>query len=283
MLVSYSWLKDYVDLSVDAKKLADDLTMSGSKVETIKSYGDVINNVVIGKIISLEKHPDASKLQIGIVDIGKEKLQIITGAQNVKVGDYIPVALHGSTLPGGVKIKRGKLRGIESNGMMCSAKELGLDEGLLPEYQRNGIFILPELPLGEDVRKALELDDVIEFEITPNRPDCLSIVGIAREAAATYRKGYRMPEIKISEVDDKNPATVTIEADDLCFRYVARVIRNAKIGPSPMWMQMRLLKAGIRPINNIVDVTNYVMMELGQPLHAFDLDKVKNRHIIVRR
>lgn len=283
MLVSYSWLKDYVDLSVDAKKLADDLTMSGSKVETIKSYGDEINNVVIGKIISLEKHPDALKLQIGIVDVGKEKLQIITGAQNVKVGDYIPVALHGSTLPGGVKIKRGKLRGIESNGMMCSAKELGLDEGLLPEYQRNGIFILPELPLGEDVRKALELDDVIEFEITPNRPDCLSIVGIAREAAATYRKGYRMPEIKISEVGDKNPATVTIEADDLCFRYVARVIRNAKIGPSPMWMQMRLLKAGIRPINNIVDVTNYVMMELGQPLHAFDLDKVKNRHIVVRR
>ncbi|MEG6567684.1 phenylalanine--tRNA ligase subunit beta [Thermoanaerobacterium saccharolyticum] len=283
MLISYSWLKDYVDLSVDAKKLADDLTMSGSKVETVKSYGQEIKNVVIGKIVSLEKHPDALKLQIGIVDVGKEKLQIVTGAQNIKVGDYIPVALHGSTLPGGVKIKRGKLRGVESNGMMCSAKELGLDESLLPEYQKNGIFILPELPLGDDVRDALELDDVIEFEITPNRPDCLSVVGIAREAAATYRKSYRMPEIKISEVDDKNPATVTIEADDLCFRYVARVIRNAKIGPSPMWMQMRLLKAGIRPINNIVDVTNYVMMELGQPLHAFDLDKVKNRHIVVRR
>ncbi len=283
MLISYSWLKDYVDLSVDAKKLADDLTMSGSKVETVKSYGQEIKNVVIGKIVSLEKHPDALKLQIGIVDVGKEKLQIVTGAQNIKVGDYIPVALHGSTLPGGVKIKRGKLRGVESNGMMCSAKELGLDESLLPEYQRNGIFILPELPLGDDVRDVLELDDVIEFEITPNRPDCLSVVGIAREAAATYRKSYRMPEIKISEVDDKNPATVTIEADDLCFRYVARVIRNAKIGPSPMWMQMRLLKAGIRPINNIVDVTNYVMMELGQPLHAFDLDKVKNRHIVVRR
>ncbi|MGJ7043921.1 phenylalanine--tRNA ligase subunit beta [Thermoanaerobacterium thermosulfurigenes] len=283
MLISYSWLKDYVDLSVDAKKLADDLTMSGSKVETIKSYGEEIKNVVIGKIVSLEKHPDANKLQIGIVDVGEEKLQIVTGAQNIKVGDYIPVALHGSTLPGGVKIKKGKLRGVESNGMMCSAKELGLDESLLPEYQRNGIFILPELPLGEDVRKVLELDDVIEFEITPNRPDCLSVVGIAREAAATYRKSYSTPEVKISEVDDKNPATVTVEADDLCFRYVARVIRNAKIGPSPMWMQMRLLKAGIRPINNIVDVTNYVMMELGQPLHAFDLDKVKNRHIIVRR
>jgi len=283
MLVSYSWLKDYVDVSVDAKKLADDLTMSGSKVETIKSYGNEINNVVIGKIISIEKHPDADKLQVGIVDVGEEKLQIITGAQNIKVGDYIPVALHGSTLPGGVKIKRGKLRGLESNGMMCSANELGLDESLLPDYQRNGIFILPELPIGEDVKKALELDDVIEFEITPNRPDCLSVVGIARETAATYRKSYRMPEIKLSEVADKNPANVTIKADDLCFRYVARVIRNAKIGPSPIWMQMRLLKAGIRPINNIVDVTNYVMMELGQPLHAFDLDKVKNRHIIVRR
>lgn len=283
MLVSYSWLKDYVDVSVDAKKLADDLTMSGSKVETIKSYGNEINNVVIGKIISIEKHPDADKLQVGIVDVGEEKLQIITGAQNIKVGDYIPVALHGSTLPGGVKIKRGKLRGLESNGMMCSAKELGLDESLLPDYQRNGIFILPELPIGEDVKKALELDDVIDFEITPNRPDCLSVVGIARETAATYRKSYRMPEIKLSEVADKNPANVTIESDDLCYRYVARVIRNAKIGPSPIWMQMRLLKAGIRPINNIVDVTNYVMMELGQPLHAFDLDKVKNRHIIVRR
>ncbi|SNX52822.1 phenylalanine--tRNA ligase subunit beta [Thermoanaerobacterium sp. RBIITD] len=284
MLVSVAWLKDYVDVSVDSKKLADDLTMSGSKVETIKNYGNDIKNVVIGRILSLSKHPDADKLQVGIVDVGNEKLQIITGAQNIKEGDYIPVALHGSTLPGGVKIKRGKLRGLESNGMMCSARELGLDESMLPEFQRNGIFILPELPLGEDVKKALELnDDVIEFEITPNRPDCLSIVGIARETAATYRKSYNLPKIEIKEISEENPARITIEAKDLCYRYVARVVRNVKIGPSPIWMQMRLLKSGIRPINNIVDITNYVMLELGQPLHAFDLDKVKDRHIIVRR
>ncbi|MDI6604543.1 MAG: phenylalanine--tRNA ligase subunit beta [Thermoanaerobacteraceae bacterium] len=284
MLVSVDWLKEYVDIDVDTEKLADDLIMSGSKVETITNYGSQIKNVVVGRIMSLKKHPNADKLQIGIVDVGNEKLQIVTGAQNIKEGDYIPVALHGSTLAGGVKIKKGKLRGIESNGMMCSARELGLNEALLPEYQKNGIFILPELPLGQDIKEALRInDDVIEFEITPNRPDCLSILGIARETAAIYRKNYNVPDISITEADEENPANVTIEDKDLCFRYVARVIKNVKIGPSPLWMQMRLLKSGIRPINNVVDITNYVMLELGQPLHAFDLDKVKNRHILVRR
>ncbi|ABY94431.1 MULTISPECIES: phenylalanine--tRNA ligase subunit beta [Thermoanaerobacter] len=284
MLVSLSWLKEFVDIDEDAKAIAEGLTMSGSKVETITSYGKEISNVVVGKIISLEKHPNADKLLVGIVDVGTEKLQIVTGAQNIKVGDYIPVALHGATLPGGVKIKRGKLRGIESNGMMCSAEELGLDESLLPEYQRNGIFILPPFPLGMDINEALQLkDDVLEFEITPNRPDCLSMVGIAREVAATFKKKFKMPVVEVNESEKQNPAKVTIEATDLCFRYVARVVKNVKIGPSPMWMQMRLLKAGIRPINNVVDVTNYVMLELGQPLHAFDLDKVENKHIIVRR
>jgi len=284
MLVSLSWLKEFVDIDEDAKTIAEGLTMSGSKVEGIKSYGEEISNVVVGQIVSLEKHPNADKLWVGIVDIGSEKLQIVTGAENIKVGAYIPVALHGATLPGGVKIKRSKLRGVESEGMMCSAEELGLDESLLPEYQRNGIFILPPLPLGMDINEALQLkDDVLEFEITPNRPDCLSVVGIARETAATFRKSFRMPEIRVTEVEEPNPARVTIEAPDLCYRYVARVVKNVKIGPSPIWMQVRLLKAGIRPINNVVDVTNYVMLELGQPLHAFDLDKVKNKHIIVRR
>ncbi|MDI3518976.1 MAG: phenylalanyl-tRNA synthetase beta chain [Caldanaerobacter sp.] len=284
MLVSLSWLKEFVDIDEDAKTIAEGLTMSGSKVEGIKSYGEEISNVVVGQIVSLEKHPNADKLWVGIVDIGSEKLQIVTGAENIKVGDYIPVALHGATLPGGVKIKRSKLRGVESEGMMCSAEELGLDESLLPEYQRNGIFILPPLPLGMDINEALQLkDDVLEFEITPNRPDCLSVVGIARETAATFRKSFRMPEIRVTEVEEPNPARVTIETPDLCYRYVARVVKNVKIGPSPIWMQVRLLKAGIRPINNVVDVTNYVMLELGQPLHAFDLDKVKNKHIIVRR
>lgn len=284
MLVSLSWLKEFVDIDEDAKTIAEGLTMSGSKVEGIKSYGEEISNVVVGQIVSLEKHPNADKLWVGIVDIGSEKLQIVTGAENIKVGAYIPVALHGATLPGGVKIKRSKLRGVESEGMMCSAEELGLDESLLPEYQRNGIFILPPLPLGMDINEALQLkDDVLEFEITPNRPDCLSVVGIARETAATFRKSFRMPEIRVTEVEEPNPARVTIETPDLCYRYVARVVKNVKIGPSPIWMQVRLLKAGIRPINNVVDVTNYVMLELGQPLHAFDLDKVKNKHIIVRR
>ncbi|KKC29440.1 phenylalanyl-tRNA synthetase subunit beta [Caldanaerobacter subterraneus subsp. pacificus DSM 12653] len=282
--MSLSWLKEFVDIDEDAKTIAEGLTMSGSKVEGIKSYGEEISNVVVGQIVSLEKHPNADKLWVGIVDIGSEKLQIVTGAENIKAGDYIPVALHGATLPGGVKIKRSKLRGVESEGMMCSAEELGLDESLLPEYQRNGIFILPPLPLGMDINEALQLkDDVLEFEITPNRPDCLSVVGIARETAATFRKSFRMPEIRVTEVEESNPARVTIEAPDLCYRYVARVVKNVKIGPSPIWMQVRLLKAGIRPINNVVDVTNYVMLELGQPLHAFDLDKVKNKHIIVRR
>jgi phenylalanyl-tRNA synthetase beta chain len=284
MLVSLSWLKEFVDIDEDAKTIAEGLTMSGSKVEGVKSYGKEISNVVVGQILSLDKHPNADKLWVGVVDIGSEKLQIVTGAENIKVGDYIPVALNGATLPGGVKIKRSKLRGIESQGMMCSAEELGLDESLLPEYQRNGIFILPPLPLGMDINEALQLkDDVLEFEITPNRPDCLSVVGIARETAATFRKPFKMPEIKVTEIEEPNPAKVTIEAPDLCYRYVARVVKNVKIGPSPIWMQVRLLKAGIRPINNVVDVTNYVMLELGQPLHAFDLDKVKNRHIIVRR
>ncbi|MGB9780973.1 phenylalanine--tRNA ligase subunit beta [Caldanaerobacter sp.] len=284
MLVSLSWLKEFVDIDEDAKTIAEGLTMSGSKVEGIKSYGKEISNVVVGRILSLDKHPNADKLWVGIVDIGSEKLQIVTGAENIKAGDYIPVALHGATLPGGVKIKRSKLRGVDSQGMMCSAEELGLDESLLPEYQRNGIFILPPLPLGMDINEALQLkDDVLEFEITPNRPDCLSVVGIARETAATFRKSFRMPEIRVTEVEEANPARVTIEAPDLCYRYVARVVKNVKIGPSPIWMQVRLLKAGIRPINNVVDVTNYVMLELGQPLHAFDLDKVKNKHIIVRR
>ncbi|MDI3501788.1 MAG: phenylalanyl-tRNA synthetase beta chain, partial [Thermoanaerobacter sp.] len=213
MLVSLSWLKEFVDIDEDAKAIAEGLTMSGSKVETITSYGKEISNVVVGKIISLEKHPNADKLLVGIVDVGTEKLQIVTGAQNIKVGDYIPVALHGATLPGGVKIKRGKLRGIESNGMMCSAEELGLDESLLPEYQRNGIFILPPFPLGMDINEALQLkDDVLEFEITPNRPDCLSMVGIAREVAATFKKKFKMPVVEVNESEEQNPAKVTIEA-----------------------------------------------------------------------
>ncbi|MGB9679969.1 MAG: phenylalanine--tRNA ligase subunit beta [Thermoanaerobacteraceae bacterium] len=285
MLVSVSWLKELVNISEENTDiLADRLTMTGSKVETIIRYGEDIKNVVIGKIVEISEHPNADKLLIGLVDIGSEKIQIVTGAKNIKVGDYIPVALHGSTIYGGVKIKRGKLRGIESNGMMCSAEELGLNESLLPEYQKNGIFILPPLEIGEDINEAIGLkDDVIEFEITPNRPDCLSMIGIARETAATFNTKLNVPNIIIKEIEEGNPAKVTIQDDNLCYRYVARVVRNVKIGPSPLWMQMRLIKAGVRPINNVVDVTNYVMLETGQPLHAFDLDKVYNRHIIVRR
>lgn len=287
MKVPLNWLKDYVDIKVSPKEFADALTMSGSKVESIEVLGEEISNVVVGKIISLEKHPDADKLQVAKVDVGIEVLQIVTGAQNISVGDYIPIALHGSTLPGGVKIARGKLRGVESNGMMCSIQELGLTKYDYPEAAEDGIFILGrKLPLGRDIKEVLGLNDnVVEFEITSNRPDCLSMVGIARETAVTLKSGLRKPEITLKEEGDEagKYASVEIRDGDLCPRYAARIVKDVKIGPSPEWMKQRLRAAGIRPINNIVDITNYVMLELGQPMHAFDLEYLHGNKIIVRR
>ncbi|MDR5659593.1 phenylalanine--tRNA ligase subunit beta [Serpentinicella sp. ANB-PHB4] len=287
MFVPVKWLKEYVNINIDTKTFADKMTMSGSKVEEVKEVAKGIMGVVVGKILSITAHPNADKLVIVSIDVGKEKLQIVTGADNISEGDYVPVALHGAELADGLKIKKGKLRGEVSEGMLCSQEELGISKNLIPEELKDGIWILDQAyPIGSDIKEVLPLEDeVIEFEITSNRPDCLSMIGIAREAAATIDTKLLYPEVKINEVDNKaeDIATVSIEDEDGCPRYMARVIKDVKIEPSPLWMQQRLAKAGVRPINNIVDITNYVMLEYGQPLHAFDIDFVKDNHIIVRK
>lgn len=288
MLVPVKWLKEYVDIDVDSRELADKLTMSGSHVDSIESVDKGIEKVVVGKILEINKHPNADKLVITIIDVGNEKIQIVTGANNIKVGDYIPVALVGAKLPGGVKIKKGKLRGVESNGMLCSAQELGINENVVPKENKDGIFILDkEYKLGQDIKEAIGLyGEIIDFEITPNRPDCLSIIGMARETAATLDKKVKYPNIEINnQVDNIKDylEEIVVEDNDLCKRYYTKVIKDVKIEQSPLWMQRRLMEAGIRPINNIVDVTNYVMLEIGQPIHAFDLDKLSGKKIVVRK
>lgn len=288
MLVPVKWLKEYVDIDIDSRELADKLTMSGSHVDSIYKMDKGIKKVVVGKITNIVKHPNADKLVITTVDVGEEMLQIVTGASNIKIGDYVPVALIGARLPGGIKIKKGKLRGEESLGMLCSAKELGIPDNVIPKEAKDGIFILDkEYPLGQDIRDILGLcGEVIEFEITPNRPDCLSMIGMARETAATLNKKLKYPKVEIKSQEDdilQYLNGVEVIDKDLCKRYYAKVVKDIKIKPSPLWLQMRLIEAGVRPINNIVDITNYVMLEYGQPLHAFDLDKVDDKIIIVRR
>ncbi|HHY42910.1 MAG TPA: phenylalanine--tRNA ligase subunit beta [Thermoanaerobacterales bacterium] len=288
MLVPIRWLKDFVDVPNDINELSKRLTMSGSNVEGIEHYGKEISNVVIGLITKVEKHPNADKLLVVQVNVGTEELQVVTGATNIKEGDKVPVALHGATIAGGKKIKKSKLRQVESAGMLCSAEELGFDDHGLPKEVQEGIFILPEnAPVGADIKEYLNLEDtVIDFEITPNRSDCLSITGMAREVAATFKLDFNVPAICLKEESEKaaqDVAKIYIEAEDLCHRYVARIVEDVVIKPSPLWMQRRLQTCGVRPINNIVDITNYVMLELGQPLHAFDFDKVEGGTIIVRR
>ncbi|WP_406242318.1 phenylalanine--tRNA ligase subunit beta [Tissierella carlieri] len=286
MLLPVKWLKDYIETEKDARILADGLTLSGSHVESIIALNKGVDNVVIGKIIDIEKHPDADKLSICKVDIGSEALQIVTGATNLSVGDYIPVAVLGSKLPGDIIIEKTNFRGIDSYGMLCSLKELGYSDNVIPKEMKDGIFILDkEYPLGISIVDIMGLDsEVIEFEITPNRPDCLSIIGMARETAATFNINLKEPQISIkNEVEDiKNYLDSIDVPSDNCNRYYARVIKDVKIGVSPLWMQTRLMEAGVRPINNIVDITNFVMLEYGEPLHAFDLEKVEGRKIIVR-
>ena len=294
MKVSVEWLKEYSDIDIDVnlKDLFEMLTMTGSKVEAIESKGNNIKNVVVGKILEIEKHPDADKLVVTKVDVGTEKLQIVTGAKNVKVGDIVPIAKDGAELPGGIKIKTGKLRGVDSYGMMCSIGELELTLADYPEQIEDGIMILPneyEKFLGKDVVELLNLkEDIIEFEITPNRPDCLSVEGLGRETAITLKKEFKNPrqnlkDIKVEKKDEIEGLRVDIKAPELCYRYAARVIKDVKIGPSPEWMRRRLKAAGVRSINNIVDITNYVMLELGQPMHAFDIKSIEGKHITVRR
>lgn len=288
MLVPIKWLNDYVSIDADIKEYVDAMTMSGSNVESVKEIGENIDKIVVGKIVEILEHPDAEKLIITKVDIGNEVIQIVTGATNVREGDFIPVALHGSTLPDGTRIKKGKLRGIESNGMLCSPEELELDAEQLPEGtdMAGGIYILEkEYPPGLDIKKVLGLDDkIVEFEITNNRPDCLSILGIARETAATFGKRLKYPDIlkPTDSKDVENYLSVDIKNSGLCPRFAVRVVKDITIKSSPSWMQDRLIKSGVRPINNIVDITNYVMLELGQPMHAYDLSKLKGKKIIVR-
>ncbi len=285
MKAPISWLKNFVDIDVTPKEYADALTLSGSKVEAIEVLGEGITGIVVGRIISMEKHPDADKLRVSKVDVGDRVLQIVTGAQNVNVGDYIPLAVVGAELPSG-KIKKGKLRGVESEGMMCSVEELGLSKDDVPDAPENGVYIFTGEPeLGSDAKQYFGLNDtVIEFEITSNRPDCFSILGLARETAVTFDKPLKKADIFVKEEADNAADYITVEIQnpELCSRYAARVIKDVKIGPSPAWMRNHLRAAGVRPINNLVDITNYVMLELGQPMHAFDLEKISGKKIIVR-
>lgn len=292
MKASIEWLEEYANINVEAKKLGDILTMTGSKVETIESKGKDIKNVVVGKILEIEKHPDADKLIVTKVDVKEEILQIVTGANNVKVGDIVPIAKDGSELPGGVKIKTGKLRGVDSCGMMCSVGELNLDIANYKGQIEQGIMILSkeyESRLGEDIVEVLKLrEDILDFEITPNRPDCLSIEGLGRETAGAFNQEFKNPRKNIDKMVVENKSEieglkVDIEAPDLCYRYIARMVKNIKIGESPEWMKKRLAACGVRSINNIVDITNYVMLEMGQPMHAFDINSIEGKHIIVRR
>ena len=292
MKVSKEWLEEYSDIDVDTIKLGDILTMAGQKVETIEQRGNDIKNVVVGKILEIKKHPDADHLVVTKVDVGTEILQIVTGADNIKVNDIVPIAKDGSELPGGVKIKKGSLRGIDSCGMMCSVGELGLDINEFDNQIEHGIMILDkslESELGKDIVEVLNLkEDIIDFEITPNRPDCLSIEGLGREIAVALGKDFKNPrknldKLEIEDKDDIEGLKVDIKAPDLCYRYIARVVKNVKIGRSPEWMVRRLKACGVRSINNIVDITNYVMLEMGQPMHAFDINSINGKHIIVRR
>ena len=292
MKLPLSWLKDYTNIDgVTPKEFDAKMTMSGSKVESVDYLGAEISNVVTGKILSVEKHPDSDHLMICQIDVGAdEPVQIVTGAPNVtetSVGEICPVCLHNSTLPGGVKITKGKLRGVVSNGMMCSFQELGLDHGCVPYACDNGILFLPEgTPVGADIKGILGLDEyVADFEITSNRPDCLSMIGLAREAAATFQRPFAVKEPVVKGCGGNIADYVSVQVDEpeLCPRYTAKIVKNIKIEPSPAWMRDRLFAAGVRPINNIVDITNYVMLEYGQPMHAFDYACLSDGKIVVRR
>ncbi len=287
MDLSIRWLKDYVDLDVKARAYAHAMTMSGSKVEGYETEGSEISNVVVGKVLSVTPHPDSDHLVICKIDAGQESpLQIVTGASNVVPGALVPVALDGSVLPGGKKIKKGKLRGETSEGMLCSLGELGLTLHDFPYAIEDGIFLIEEdCEVGQDIHDALGFNDTcVEFEITPNRPDCLSVLGLARETAATYKLPFSVhtPVVKGSGGSIEDYVSVEVRNPALCPRYTCKVIKNVTIAPSPRWMRERLRASGVRPINNLVDITNFVMLEYGQPLHAFDASCIQGKKIIVR-
>lgn len=288
MKVPMQWIRQYTDIPVTPEEFESAMIMHGTGVEGLDNQNDAVQNVVVGKILSVRKHENSDHMVICSVDVGEDApIQIVTGAPNVHEGDLVPVAKVGAILPGGVKIKKGKLRGVESDGMCCSGPEIGVPDYLYPSVGDKGLLIFHEdYKPGTDVRPILGVDDtIVDFEILANRPDCLSVWGVAREAAVTLGTQFRKPEIKVETVPGKMDDYVHIDVQDteLCPRYCARLIRNVKIGPSPMWMRKALNAAGVRAINNIVDITNYVMLETGHPMHAFDLAKVKDNHIIVRR
>ncbi|MED4604386.1 phenylalanine--tRNA ligase subunit beta, partial [Paenibacillus validus] len=292
MKVSYQWLSQYVDVSgYTANELAEKLTRSGIEVDIVENRNKGVTGVVVGYVKSREKHPDADKLSVCKVDVGQaEELQIVCGAKNVDAGQKVPVAIVGAKLPDGLVIKRAKLRGVESQGMICSAKELGLNDKLLPKEIQEGILVLPaDTPIGADILEVLAInDEVMDLDLTPNRSDALSMLGAAYEIGAILGRDVKTPDSASGLQDTESPVTasdrisVEITAKDACSHYAARLIEGVKIGPSPLWLQNRLMAAGIRPISNIVDVTNYVMLEYGQPLHAFDADRLANGHIDVR-
>ncbi len=287
MKLSRNWLNEFTEVNVSDKEFCDRMTMSGSKVEGVEVLGSEITNVVVGKVLAMERHPNSDHLWICRVDVGRdEPVQIVTGAQNVQVGDLVPAALHKSTLPGGVKIEKGKLRGVVSEGMLCSLGELGLTVNDYPYAIADGIFILQEpCKPGDDIRDVTGLrDSVVDFEITNNRPDCLSVRGLAREAAVTFGTALKLHEPRVQGSGDSilNYLDVEIQSPELCSRYTARFIKNVKIGPSPEWLRRRLRASGIRPISNIVDITNYVMLEYGQPMHSFDYRCIDGSRIVVR-
>jgi len=298
MNTALSWIKAYVpELDCTDQEYCDVMTLTGTKVEGFERRDKNLEKIVVGQITSIEKHPDADKLIVCQVNIGAETIQIVTGASNVREGDKVPVVLDGGRVAGGhdggplpeegIKIKAGKLRGVVSNGMMCSIEELGSDRNMYPEAPEDGIYIFEEdVPVGADAAELLGLrDTVFEYEITSNRVDCYSVLGVAREAAAAFKKPFVPPVVKKTGngEDVHDYISVEVQDTDLCPRYTARVVKNIKIAPSPKWMQRRLAASGIRPINNLVDITNYVMEEYGQPMHAYDLDTIAGKKIIVRR
>ena len=291
MNIPVSWLKEAANINDSTTTLIEKMVSAGNAVDGLTKLGEDITGVVVGRIVSLERHPDADKLWITNVDTGSQPLQIITGADNLKVGDFVPVALHGSTLANGLKIKKGKMRGLDSNGMLCSIEELGYTVADYPEACADGIYVFPNAQeIGVDVKPIMQLcEEVADFDILSNRPDTNSVMGLAREAAAVYGHTFELPKINVKQTGDGHASdlvTVEIQDNTRCPRYIARIVKNVKIAPSPQWLRRRLTNSGIRPINNIVDITNYVMLEYGQPLHAFDISAVAikdgKHNIIVR-
>ena len=294
MNTTLSWIKEYVpDLNVSDQEFCDAMTLSGTKVEFYDRLDKNLEKIVVAQILSIDKHPNADKLIVCKCDTGSEVLQIVTGASNVNVGDKVPLVLDGGKVAvahdlsrpeGGVAIKSGKLRGVESFGMMCSIDELGLDRNFYPDAPEHGIYILPaDAKPGESVTDLLGLNDtVFEYEITSNRVDCYSVLGIAREAAATFAKKFYPPVLKeVKGEGDINKYLQVEIKSPLCKRYIAKMIKNIRLKPSPEWLKQRLISSGVRPINNIVDITNYVILESGQPMHAFDYEKIAKAKIVV--